>query len=1741
MVTIPDYNLGRAHGEIIITSDTSGADRAAAAMAGVSAESAVLNQHLNKTELHQKQLQNQFNAASRNLDQHKAKVTQLGNEYENLRGTWQKLHAESDNLAKTFKAQQQAGAGYEELLKIRQKYNQVQVDENKTLAAAQKKWQEYQTALKVIPGDIDKVQLAYARLHTTVDKSVDRMANFKKEIAHTSQELDHLASTLTSVMGTLTKTLAGGAALTAGGGLLGLFGGGTLSGMTTLITGVMEAIQQLSGAALLLPAAVGGAAASLATLAVGFHGVKEAIGSMDDPKKFAEALRYMAPAARDAMTQIRSFTSAFRGAMQEVQQSLFAPIVADIEPLVMTWLPLLMNAGKQIASVFGEAGHQLAGIFQDPTMINVFGQFINNLTNGIRALMPAMQPIIQAFATLGVVGSTYFPRIADAITSIANRFNNWIQTAAQNGDLNRWIENALHAFTNLGHIVMNVFKGINNVFQIANTFGGTFLDRLLEITNAFNTWSKSLAGETVLKNFFGTIREAGQAIRPVLREMGHDFSIIGETLTKLGIAMAPGFAEFFQIFGRALNTLAPYLIQSAPALNQLMQILGKLILTVVQQLGPKLPQIFQNFATVLEDLLPMVVAVTGALADFIGSLTPADIELILGLAAGLKILAVAMGLVSLAMAANPIVLVIAALAALVVGVAYAYEHSETFRKKVSEVWSAMKEFANWVSTTFTNIWNRVSDAFEDVGTFIGNFGTILRTGMNKLAAEAQDWGKSIIQGLIHGLGSLWNDLVDQVNDIAQIIPDRWKTSSPAKAGPLSQTWPELMGQNISQGFASGIQSGSSSVSGSADSVAGGVVGSFSSAGIAGTSGGAVGAGKGQSGFENWVNWLTTDLSAWSRIFQDGFNLFQNIGDIIIRSVKVVASLWTGDRGIMGDNPLTRPGGLAGPPLRPGDNQRTVPGVPMGGDRGGIGKAPYPELTPQGQPGYTGVDPGITRPGVAPPGTTLGGPPGGPVTANQFPNGPGGAWITPPAPNRPPGPGSAGIGPAGGGVGVGPVGAFPLPRGSTDKQAIVNYIMSKAQSLGYNREQAEWFAIQAAGESGYNPLANGGNQDGSGDVRGIFQFTPGTWGNRPGSMTDAKDNIDAYFELAKQRGLTPGSFTSGTQLGTQVSIGGPWHPQNAAKGHLTNAQAVAAPYIAKYQPGPGSAGGPPVLRTSAGDIALTDSGTSMGAGFGLNPASRAGTLGGAAPSSGSYSRQYVQAAGIQPLYAPGEYGPNDPRLPKWAVDLAKSFGLTVASNVSASGADSLHGAGLAFDFNGPPEQLDAFANWAQANIGPQLLELIHVNVNGQKVGVAGGENVGPGTKAPGYYAKDWAGHGPGPNNHVHLATDVPILERGPQLPVPTQSEVDATTGLNAGGQIGINQEPAPTYPGGPPAPPPPVGTTQLPAGRPGAGIVAQPGEDLNQPLSPERRKQLGIPDSFPPIYPSAPPGPVANVPTVKGSAAPTLQQPGLGQAGGFTTGGGMLPQQQDFGGAGGNAQSPLDQFSSIMAGAGNIASDVFTVVNDVITNISAAANITKTLARGVSNTEEIVGIIQNIQTFIKTGADIAKTVSDVSGMIGGLVGAGAGADPSGGASGAAAALQAVSAVAGIVSDVLTATNAAISLGIEIYHEVGKYMGILFGFTLGNGPAGMLGGNVKMLLNTRTNELLAFSQDNPLNKNTIKLPSWMSMAYNKSSPAFTPATQLNIYAGPGQTTQQMMSDSMWLINTGAPQTVSVAGKT
>lgn len=217
------------------------------------------------------------------------------------------------------------------------------------------------------------------------------------------------------------------------------------------------------------------------------------------------------------------------------------------------------------------------------------------------------------------------------------------------------------------------------------------------------------------------------------------------------------------------------------------------------------------------------------------------------------------------------------------------------------------------------------------------------------------------------------------------------------------------------------------------------------------------------------------------------------------------------------------------------------------------------------------------------------------------------------------------------------------------------------------------------------------------------------------------------------------------------------------------------------------------------------------------------------------------------------------------------------------------------------------------------------------------------------------------------------------------------------------------------------------------------------------------------------------------------------------------------------ENPFDTAATIAGTATSIAGDIFQVINSAIDAIGATKNITSTLARGVSNSEQIFSMIDDFQKYIQLGADVAGAVSSITGAIGSIVGAGAGSDPSGGASGAAATIAAISQIAGLVQSGLDTVNAFIDLGQEAYRIIGSYAGDFLSQLFG-GPEGALMGNIKFLLDERTNELLAYSADNPLDKRSH--PTGVVNTDARRQGIGT----VNMYGGPGTDPRDMTRQMM-----------------
>jgi hypothetical protein len=1033
---IPDYNLGRAHGEIEITADTRGAQEAQAAMAATAAEAEALDKSMNRVNETFDKNREKSALSAEQLVRERGRVEELRVTYERYNRDYQEAANKREDIERRLnRAKADEESSGDRLLRLGRDLQRARDDESRMMQRMETAYERFQTRLQLVRYEVERFNQA----HMEASRWTQR---FTSEVGNASRALTELDSKLSAVgrtILTITKFgLGGGGA----GASLGLLGGAGIQGLTTGVGGILEVLKDFSAAMLLVPGVVNGAVLSLGTLAVGFHGVAQELQSLEDPQKFLQGLRELAPAAQQAMLQIQGFTYAMRGARLMVQESLFEPIIRDIQPLIQTWLPQLMNAGQRIANEFGQAFHQVFQFFQQPAVIQGFQQFVGNMVRGFQAARTAIEPFLSAWNTLAAVGSGVFERMGTAIATVAQEFNAWVQNAASTGKLTEMINSALTAFTELGHIIRDLGIGFINFFNIAEQQGGNFIQIIAQLAAEFRHWTESAEGSKAIAQFFKDVHQASQDAMPIVHDLGQGFMTIVDTLLQLGHAAAPGITSFFGSLVQALQQLGPQLVQAGPAIGQFFQAFGQTLLQVVQQLGPSLPNLFQSLSQALIDLLPVLPPIANALAKLFEHLTPKEVEMLILFIGAIKGLKIASSAAEDILAlANPITLVILGIGLLVAGIVLLIQNWGAVERAVGSVTDkfgglsgiidGLKRAWDGLTDTVSNWWNKLTSA-------IGSGWDSLVNSFNGLADKITTWwdqinweqmGKNLVQKIINGITGMAGALVEAgkqyiVNPLRNLFP-----SSRAKDGPFAVISPEELGAKMGTDYASGIESaaprvydasstvatgaarglsGSAAGSGSGGGDGGGAAGGgiFTSAGATGISGkGLVGGG---SGFDQWIDFVTKDMQAWSKIGQDALSLFTKVTKTITDSIEVVASVWN-----QGRNPLTQAGGIAGPPLPSG--QQTVPGVP---NQPIYGPPPRPELAhplpgqgpPSDQqqvPGVPNVPPG----GNIPPGPAAP-PPAAPPPAAPPPAAPPPQGAPPPAAPPPAAPPPAAPPPAG---------------------------------------------------------------------------------------------------------------------------------------------------------------------------------------------------------------------------------------------------------------------------------------------------------------------------------------------------------------------------------------------------------------------------------------------------------------------------------------------------------------------------------------------------------------------------------------------------------------------------------------------------------------------------------------------------------------------------------------------------------
>jgi hypothetical protein len=223
----------------------------------------------------------------------------------------------------------------------------------------------------------------------------------------------------------------------------------------------------------------------LATLGFG-----DALDSISDPQKFAEALKQLSPNAQQAALSIQALLPAFNQLKNATQDAFFANIAPQLNQLASTLMPTVQRLTTGVADAFNEMFTALGQELLTPQMQASLSDITTNIVAAFHDLVPAIAPVTSAFGDLISVGSEFLPDIAKGAASAAQAFADFVHEAKESGKLHEWIGEGLDTLQQLG----STLPGITGAFLSLADVGRQQLPGLVDTINGITGAVKELSG-----------------------------------------------------------------------------------------------------------------------------------------------------------------------------------------------------------------------------------------------------------------------------------------------------------------------------------------------------------------------------------------------------------------------------------------------------------------------------------------------------------------------------------------------------------------------------------------------------------------------------------------------------------------------------------------------------------------------------------------------------------------------------------------------------------------------------------------------------------------------------------------------------------------------------------------------------------------------------------------------------------------------------------------------------------------------------------------------------------------------------------------------------------------------------------------------------------------------------------------------------------------------------------------------
>lgn len=452
----------------------------------------------------------------------------------------------------------------------------------------------------------------------------------------------------------------GGVAKLAGVGLIAGTVAAAVGGLASAIAGLIPLIAELvevavaaAGALLLIPGAIAGLIAVVATAKLGLKGMGDAMKAIasGDAAQLAEAMKKLAPQARLFVREIQRMKPAFDRLRLRIQNTLFANLARTLREIGRQVLPVIMRGLDGIAAVLNGTIRSFMLFLLDAQTRLDLARILNLSASAARNLFAGLRPILQILRDIAVVGLEVLTSITAGFSRVMSGFAEDIARLRASGGLEDIIRDGLEALKLLGGLLGDVLGILRSIARAAGEADGLFaffdrINRLLQTDQA----------QESLRRFFDALSEIGAALMPVLLALLQGLIPVAEGIAEIAKAFSPALTVLLLSLGNALALLAGPIAALAPLIGELARGLAPLALILaglVRAATPGLTAFLSALVDALVSLVPVAPVVGKALGDLLTALAP--LVRLLGPVLGVLLTQLATVLSGLAVVLGPVI------------------------------------------------------------------------------------------------------------------------------------------------------------------------------------------------------------------------------------------------------------------------------------------------------------------------------------------------------------------------------------------------------------------------------------------------------------------------------------------------------------------------------------------------------------------------------------------------------------------------------------------------------------------------------------------------------------------------------------------------------------------------------------------------------------------------------------------------------------------------------------------------------------------------------------------------------------------------------------------------------------------------------------------------------------------------------------------------------------------------------